>query len=296
MKGSRKLAEKCREYQLSKFDDRWKRTASRLTRKSGMINEMLYPSINASAVKEQLNQVDDLFQIIESIQKKMITLEPNYNDDDWFDKLDEKVFSIKHKIHGWLKDVEKESEAITAVSRRRAASRTSRSISSRSSSGKSTKSSRSSAGRSNTSIKDQAIIEKMKVAELLAEQKYIKRRKAAELEAESLRIQQKVDKEKAHAKVLDEEIENENIEERKSDRENRIHSRSRYEDDQNLKKQVHWPENMSRKCSKLSYDPFVNIKKNAPKFNYEEIAIDNSRVNRGEKSCTKQAEPTNLFN
>ena len=53
---------------------------------------------------------------------------------------------------------------------------------------------------------------------------------------------------------------------------------------------------MSRKCSKLSYDPFVNIKKNAPKFNYEEIPIDNSRVNRGEKSCTKQAEPTNLFN
>ena len=247
---------------------------SRLTRKSGMINEMLYSSTNASAVKEQLNQLDDLFQIIESIQKEMITLEPNYNDDDWFDRLDEKVFSIKHKIHGWLKDVEKESEAITTASRRRAVS--SRSISSRGSSGESTKSSRTSVGRSNTSIKDQSIIEKKKVAELLAEQKYIERRKAAELEAESLRFQQKVEKPKAHAKVLDEEMENENIEGRKSDdKENRIHSRSRYEDEQNLKEQVHWPKNLSRKYNRLSYDPFIKVKANVPKFNYEDIPIDN---------------------
>ena len=58
----------------------------------------------------------------------------------------------------------------------------SRSASSRGSFYKNTKSSRSSSGRSNTSIKDQGTIEKMKVAELLAEQKYIKRRKAAEFE------------------------------------------------------------------------------------------------------------------
>ena len=73
-----------------------------------MIEEILFSSINASAVEEQLNQLDDLFQIIESIQKEMVTLDPNYNDDDWFDQLDEKVFSIKYKIHGWLKDVENE--------------------------------------------------------------------------------------------------------------------------------------------------------------------------------------------
>lgn len=79
----------------------------------------------------------------------------------------------------------------------------------------------------------------MKVAELLAEQKYIERRKEAEFEAEPLRIQQKVEKVKACAKML-EEIKNENIEKKKSgDIENRIYSRSRYEDEQNLKEQVH---------------------------------------------------------
>ena len=124
-----------------------------------------------------------------------------------------------------MRDVERESEEIATAPKRRAASRSSRSTSSKGSSGKSTKSSRSrnSSGRCNTSTKDQAIIEEMKVAELLSEQKYIKRRKAAELEAESLRIQQKVEKAKAHAKVLDENIENKNIEKRMSDdRENRI--------------------------------------------------------------------------
>ena len=136
-----------------------------------------------------------------------------------------------------MKDVEKESVEIATAPKRRAASRSSRSTSSKGSSGKSTKSSRSrsSSGRCNTSTKDQAIIEKMKVAELLAEQKYIERRKAAEFEAESLRIQQKVEKAKAHAKVLDEEIENKNIEERMSDdREKRIHFRCKYKDDQNV--------------------------------------------------------------
>ena len=48
-------------------------------------------------------------------------------------------------------------------------------------------------------------------------------------------------KEKARAKVLDEVIENENTEQRKSDgRDSKMYSRNRYVDDQNLKEQVHW--------------------------------------------------------
>lgn len=57
--------------------------------------DVIYTSTKAPAVKEQLNQLDVLFQIIESIRKKMIILDPNYSDDDWFDQLDEKVFSVK---------------------------------------------------------------------------------------------------------------------------------------------------------------------------------------------------------
>ena len=39
-----------------------------------------------------------LFKIIEDTQKEMIALdEAIYSDDQWFDKLDKKAFSIKHK-------------------------------------------------------------------------------------------------------------------------------------------------------------------------------------------------------
>lgn len=39
-----------------------------------------------------------LFKITEDTQKEMIALdEAIYSDDQWFDKLDEKAFSIKHK-------------------------------------------------------------------------------------------------------------------------------------------------------------------------------------------------------
>ena len=66
-----------------------------------MIDKVLYSSTNASAVQEQLNQLDDLFQIIESIQKEMITLDPSYNDDDWVDQLDGNYFlsNIKYMVH-----------------------------------------------------------------------------------------------------------------------------------------------------------------------------------------------------
>ena len=65
-----------------------------------MIDKVLYSSTNASAVQEQLNQLDDLFQIIESIQKEMITLDPSYNDDDWVDQLDGNYFlsNIKYMV------------------------------------------------------------------------------------------------------------------------------------------------------------------------------------------------------
>ena len=41
---------------------------------------------------------------------------------------------------------------------------------------------------------------------------------------------------------------------------------------------------------------FIKVKTNIWKFNYGNIPISNSRVNRGEKGWTKQIEPTNLFN
>ena len=70
---------------------------------------MLICKGNKVAVREVLSQLDDLFKIIEDTQKEMIALdEAIYSDDQWFDELNEKTFTIKHKVYSWLKEAERE--------------------------------------------------------------------------------------------------------------------------------------------------------------------------------------------
>ena len=78
-------------------------------------------------------------------------------DSQWFEEQDERIFSFKHKIIKWLKEAELNKEEM----------RSRKSVGSRSS-----KSSRSSNGSSRSSIKDKAIEEKIKIAELIAESNF----------------------------------------------------------------------------------------------------------------------------
>lgn len=54
------------------------------------------------------------------------------------------------------------------------------------------------------SLESQAVIEKLKVAELPSEQKLMEKRKDAEYKGRTLRIQQQLVKAKAHARILEE--------------------------------------------------------------------------------------------
>ena len=75
-----------------------------------------------------------------------------------------------------------------------------------SSSSRSLKTRSSSSGRS--SIKDKAIKERMKIAELKAEHLFIGKKRAAEYETLSIRLQEQVAKAEARAKVLEDLDEN----------------------------------------------------------------------------------------
>ena len=55
-------------------------------------------------VKEKLAQLSDLFKLIEDINQEMTELDDNYTEELWFTDINEKVFSIKHKVHNWLKE------------------------------------------------------------------------------------------------------------------------------------------------------------------------------------------------
>lgn len=58
-------------------------------------------------------------------------------------------------------------------------------------------------GKINQKQQDQAVIEKLKAAEVLEEQKFMEKQKAGKYETETLRIQQQVAKAKALVKILE---------------------------------------------------------------------------------------------
>ena len=108
-------------------------------------------------------------------------------EDDWFDELDNRVFTFKRKTHNWLRSAETE--------------RMSSKGSSRSSKSRRSKSSRCS-GKSQSS-RTRELEEKARIAELMAEAEYIEQRQYAENQPEMLKIQQGLAKSKARAEVYD---------------------------------------------------------------------------------------------
>ena len=106
-------------------------------------------------------------------------IDKEYTDDIWFDDIDEKVFSFKHKMHNWLKEEEKEHK---------------RDHSSRSST-------RSSSSKSKSSTREKAVEEKLRVAELIAKASFMKKKRDAEYQAEALRTEEELAKARTRAKV-----------------------------------------------------------------------------------------------
>ena len=143
-----------------------------------LINEMLLCKDNIVAVREELSQLDDLFKIIEDNEKMIALDEAIQSDDQWFDELDEKTFAIKHKVYSSLKEAERELD--DAESRRS----TSKNQAIRDQ--ENHQSHHQKEVQSEISLKDQAMNEKLKVAELLQEQKFMEKCKAADYEVETL--------------------------------------------------------------------------------------------------------------
>ena len=84
-------------------------------------------------------------------------------EDDWFETIDEVVFTQKHKIYNWIKEVEDGNKSRSSSSSKKSSGRSSK----KSSRSSKTNSSRSSIGK--TSVRQRALEEKLKMTELLAE-------------------------------------------------------------------------------------------------------------------------------
>ena len=106
------MTEKGRQFKISTLLADISRKNRRMIRKSGAINNLLYSTKNSVTVEEELAQFHDLSKQRMKVHNKYLSIEVNENEKEkqnqWFDEVVERVFSLKYKVHNWLKDVELE--------------------------------------------------------------------------------------------------------------------------------------------------------------------------------------------
>ena len=151
---SKKMTEKGCQFQISNFLEDISRINRRMIRKSGAVNDLLYSVKNSVTVEEELAQFDDLFKQLMKVHNKYLSIFTNGNEkkkqNQWFDEVDERVFSFKHKVHNCLKDVALEEEKASRHSSKQS-SKNSR---------HSKKSSRSSRLSSSGSLKERELLQR----------------------------------------------------------------------------------------------------------------------------------------
>ena len=192
-KRNRKMREKGRQYRLVVLEKMRAHLVARTIRKSSEIDDLRYSYQNSITVKEELAQLNDMVMMLLEIHEEQEEIDEEYDDKIWFDGMDQKIFSFKYKVCNWLKEGEK-SRKLDQVSRCRSKS------SSKHSSKSSAKSSSSSKSRSSTKTK--AIEEKVKVAELMMEDSFIKKRRD---QTRSLMVEEELAKAQARAEIYENE-------------------------------------------------------------------------------------------
>ena len=150
-------------------------------------------------VEEALAQFDYIFKQLLLVHQEYHSLledDEKLADEEWFEEVDERVFTFKHKVYNWLKEAETEQSAKKVYSKKGSKS---------TSSGSSRKTKSSNSGSSRCS-KERAMEEKAKLAELMAEAEFMQQRQMAENRAEQLRVQVplfKLGKAKARSEIYE---------------------------------------------------------------------------------------------
>ena len=120
-KRSRKLTEKGRSLKLSTLSSTRGKINSRLVRPSGTIKDLMYSSKSYVTVEEALAQFDYIFKQLLLVHQEYHSLledETKLADEEWFEEVDEHVFTFKHKVYNWLKEAETEQSVKKAHSKK----------------------------------------------------------------------------------------------------------------------------------------------------------------------------------
>ena len=93
-----KPTERWLTYQTSQLDEKRRKLNSRLPKKSSAVDGPLYLVRNVEAVREQMLQIDGVFQMSIEVHREnnsSLPLEMQEQDEDWFDDIDEKLCHSK---------------------------------------------------------------------------------------------------------------------------------------------------------------------------------------------------------
>ena len=116
----KKPSSKGREYKLSQIKYKRQSLYSRLLRKSGAIEDLIYSSKNKVAVEEELSQFNDIPKLIVAAHeacKQYMEEEEMNNTDEWLDEVYEMIFNFKRKVHSWLKETNDDDRCSKASSK-----------------------------------------------------------------------------------------------------------------------------------------------------------------------------------
>ena len=106
---SRKQTEKGLAYSLQVLFEKRKRLLSRLQRKSENINTLIQSKLNIRTANKEFNQYDDLLKMfLDTHYQYHSKLEDSQQieDGNWFDEVDQNIFTFKHLVHNYIQDNE----------------------------------------------------------------------------------------------------------------------------------------------------------------------------------------------
>ena len=90
------MTEKGRQYWLAVLE---KQQAKLVARSSSEVDDLMYSYQNRITVKEDLEQLNNMFKMVVEIHHEQEEIDEQYDDEIWLDDMDQKIFSFKQKVH-----------------------------------------------------------------------------------------------------------------------------------------------------------------------------------------------------
>ena len=108
-----KLTEKGRKYQQKILFDKRSNLHVRMSRKSKLIDDLMYSLKNLTTVREEMHQYDDQFKMIVETHNEYVKLLSEHLDEseeNCFEAADDVVFTQKHKVYNWMREAKNDSK------------------------------------------------------------------------------------------------------------------------------------------------------------------------------------------